>query len=388
MPDFLHGIRVTETAASAGLAVIATAVIGLIATAPDADAAAFPLDRPVLVSEIETAIGKAGAGGTLKGALTAIADQARCPIVVVRVAPGADAEATELAIVGADANGVRTGMQALLASYAQLGVKPRIIGAPGLETEVVTTQLCLVAQKLRAMVYAAPIGETVAEVEAYAAGFTQRELMLIYPNLVRPTDVLGNTETTMAVAQAMGLRAGIDETQGWHKTLSNVPIGIVTGTTKDVSFDLQDPDCDANALNAANVTTIVRLNGRLRFWGNRTTSADENFVFESATRTAQVLAETMALGLSPYLDRPLVPSLARDIVEEINELFRKLKRAGQVLGAEAWFDSAKNPVEALKAGKLTISYKYTPVPPLESLTLIQEITDEYLADFGTLVAAA
>ncbi len=69
------------------------------------------------------------------------------------------------------------------------------------------------------------------------------------------------------------MRALIDQEQGWHKTLSNVPLpdstagtGVV-GATKDISFDIQDADCDANQLNAARITTLVPISGRLRFWG-------------------------------------------------------------------------------------------------------------------------
>ncbi|MCK2772558.1 hypothetical protein MZF26_26830, partial [Escherichia coli] len=39
----------------------------------------------------------------------------------------------------------------------------------------------------------------------------------------------------------------------------------------------------------------------------------------------------------------------------------------------------------LKAGKLYIDYDYTPVPPLENLTLRQRITDKYLANLVTSV---
>ena len=170
--------------------------------------------------------------------------------------------------------------------------------------------------------------------------------------------------------------------------MSNTPVAGVDGLTKDVAFDLQDPECDANILNAAGVTTIVRLNGDLRFWGNRTCApVDGDFTFESATRTAQILADSIVAGLIWAVDKPLVPSLARDIVEIINDKFRSLKRAGLILGAVAEYSAAKNTVDTLKAGKLTISYRYTPVPPLESLGLEQEITDEYFADFATLATA-
>ncbi|STH58795.1 tail sheath protein [Escherichia coli] len=46
-----------------------------------------------------------------------------------------------------------------------------------------------------------------------------------------------------------------------------------------------------------------------------------------------------------------------------------------------------NDKDSLKAGKLTIDYDYTPVPPLENLMLRQRITDRYLVDFASRVSA-
>jgi len=394
--SFHHGIRVTETTgASNAIAIVATACIGLVATAPDASAAVFPLDVPVLVGAptstmtIADAIAAAGAAGTMKAALIGIADQVRAPVVIVRVAPGADAAATEDAVIGDDVDGVKTGMQALLAAEAQVKYRPRIIGAPGLDTLHVATALAVVAKRLRGMAYAAAIGADRADLIAYRANFTQRELMLIAPDFTAPLGAGGANVPSFAVARALGLRAMIDQTQGFHKTLSNVPVAGVTGLTKDIQFDLQDEDADANMLNAAGITTIVRINGDLRFWGNRTCAAlDGDFTFESATRTAQVLADSIVAGLIWAIDKPLLPSLARDIEERINAAFRKLTRGGYILGAQAAFDPAKNPVDQLKAGKLTIGYRYTPVPPLECLGLEQQITDEFAADFALLVASA
>jgi phage tail sheath protein FI len=383
-----HGISVTEVPSSTRtIATVATAIIGLVATAPAADAALFPLNTPVKVTVLADAIAAAGATGTLKGALQAIADQVRTTVVVVRVAPGADSAATDTAVIGADVNGLKTGMQALLAAEAQLGVRPRIIGAPGLDTEDVADELAAVAKRLRAMAYAAAIGEDRVAVATYRESFDQRELMLIWPDFTAPLGAAGADVPSFAVARALGLRAAIDQTQGWHKTLSNVPVAGVDGLTKDVQFDVQDPDCDASILNAAQVTTIVRLNGELRFWGSRTCADPTgDFTFESATRTAQILSDSIVAGMLWASDKPLTPSLARDIVEEINEKFRALKREGKILGAVAEFRGDKNPVASLKAGQLVISYRYTPVPPLEHLGLEQEISDEFLADFAALVA--
>ncbi len=386
--SFLHGINVREVKnARRSIATIATAVIGLIATAPDAAAGSFPLDTPVKVTNFEDAIAKAGAAGTLAAALRAIAAQATAPVIVVRIAPGADAAATNTAAIGVDEAGVKTGMQALLTAQPQLGLQPRIIGAPGLDTEPVAKALAIVAKKLRAMAYAQAIGADRGEAIAYRDQFDEREIMLLWPGVTAPTGVEGASAPVPIVAVALGARAAIDQAQGWHKTISNVALNEIDGLTADVTFDIQDPACDANVLNASQVTTLVRIGGAFRFWGNRTAADPEgDFTFESATRTAQILADSVALGLVWALDKPLLPSLARDIVEEINTLFRAEKRAGRIYGAEAEFLADKNPVEALKGGKLTISYRYTFVPPLEALGLEQEITDEFLADFATLVA--
>ena len=110
------------------------------------------------------------------------------------------------------------------------------------------------------------------------------------------------------------------------------------------------------------------------------------FAFESYTRTAQVLADTIAEAHLWAIDKPMHPSLVRDIIEGINAKFRELTRRGYLLGGSAWFDEELNSKETLKSGKLYIDYDYTPVPPLENLTLNQRISDRYLIDFANRVA--
>ncbi len=58
---------------------------------------------------------------------------------------------------------------------------------------------------------------------------------------------------------------------------------------------------------------------------------------------------------------------------------------GYIIDADCWFDESANDKETLKAGKLYIDYEYTPVPPLENLTLRQRITDKYLVNLAASV---
>lgn len=342
--------------------------------------AAFPLNRPVLVTDVRTAIGVAGETGTLRPALEAIADQGSPIVIVVRVGVGADAAATSANVLGGMVDGKYTGMQALLAAEAQLGVRPRILGAPGLDTEVVTNKLVTIAKLLRGFAYASCDGvTTVGAAVVYAQSFNARELMLIWPDA---TGWKGK-----AIATALGRRAMIDEEIGWHKSLSNVPIAGVTGLTADVHFDIRDMSTDAGLLNEGQVTTIVRMNG-YRFWGNRTTSDEPQFAFETAVRTSQAIQDAIAETLAAFVDKPMTDGLIRDIEETVNAKLAQWVSEGRLIGGRCWFDSAANPAAQLADGKLVIDYDYTPVAPLEGLQLNQRITDKYYAGFGDILNAA
>ena len=390
LDQYHHGVRVVEiTEGTRPIRTIATAIIGLVATGPAADAAAFPLNTPVLVTDVYAALAKAGATGTLGKTLNAIAQQARPIIVVVRVEPGVDAAATTSNVIGTVLpSGQRTGLKALLSAQAQLGVKPRILGAPGLDTPAVAAELASVAQQLRAMAYASCWEcDTVAEALAYRADFGARELMLIHPNF-QSWDTVGNAAAEApAVAYALGLRAKIDFETGWHKTISNVAVNGVVGISKSIFWDLQSSATDAGLLNEDGVTTLINAQG-FKFWGSRTCSDEPLFSFESSVRTAQVLADSIAEAHMWANDKPMHPSIVKDILEGVNAKMRELKTLGYILDGSAWYDETINTAARLKEGKLVIDYDYTPIPPLEDLAFRQRITDRYYAEFASRVNAA
>lgn len=387
--DYHHGVRVFElNEGTRPIRTIETAIIGLVGIADDADAATFPPNTPVLITDVLAASGKAGDLGTLAPSLDAIADHGSPAVVVVRVPKGTtDAETTSNLVGSVTAGGQLTGVKALLGSQSRFGVKPRILGVPGLDSLPVATELVSIAKKTRAMAYLSAYGaETKEAAVAYRENFGDREAMVIWPNFTRWDTVANATAVAPAAARALGLRAWIDENHGWHKTLSNVPVQGVTGISQDVYFDLQDESTDANYLNSHEVTTLVRRDG-YRFWGSRTCSDDPLFAFESAARTAHVLADTIAEAHFWAVDKPLNPSLARDIIEGVKAKGRELVRLGYLLGFDCWLDPTLNEPAVLKAGKLYIDYDYTPVPPLENLMFQQRITDRYLLDFASRMAA-
>ena len=382
-----HGIRVIESSDELAAATEqSTAVIGLVATAgaaagaaTDRLALAFPIDKPVLVTDARAAIAEAGTTGTLRKALAAIADQGSPLVVVVRVAIGADANATAGNVLGSDEGGY-TGVYALLTAQQRVGVRPRILGAPGLDSELVVNALAGIAKELRGYVYAAarPLAAQVAtrdEAVTYRADFGQRELMLIWPDF---TGWDGQ-----AVAIALGTRAMIDERIGYQKSISNVAVIGAAGLTHDVTFDVRSGANDAAVLNAAQVTTLVRNNG-FRFWGNRGCAGEDEalFSFEVATRTAQVIGDHLADINVQMIDKPMTEGTVRSIIELGNARLAREVTLQRLIGAECRYDKAKNPPSQLAAGQLAIDFDFTPVAPLEGLTINQRITDRYYLSFA------
>ncbi len=127
--SFHHGTRVFQSAETPVLVRTGqTAVIGLIGTAPDADAARFPINKPVQILRPADADGL-GTDGTLADAIDSIFDQIGCPIVMVRVEEGDDTAETFANLVG---NQIAfSGVHAFRRAKSDGLYKPKLLIAPG-----------------------------------------------------------------------------------------------------------------------------------------------------------------------------------------------------------------------------------------------------------------
>lgn len=387
-----HGVRVTEnTDLVTAINDVDSSVIGIVAVADDADTGQFPLNKPVLITRVSSVLGKAGKAGTLYKALKAISDQVSTRVIVVRVEAakeGAENKTQDQLVIGTtEEDGSYSGMQALLVAEQMegIGCRPRILAAPGLESDAVTAALVTVAGKMRAFAYSGCPGCTKpSDAIAFRKKISGREIMLLWPDFIAFNPVSGKNETFPAAAYACGLRARLDHEQGWHRSLSNMPVKNVLGVSASVSWSLQDENSDANTLNNSEVTTLIHQgDGSSRFWGNRTPETAE-YIFEVYTRTAQQLADTIAEAQLQIVDSPLTPANAKDAVSAIKAKLDALVTAGKLIGAECWFDIVDNNTTSLRQGIVRIRYKYTPVPPMECMELYQTFTDEF---FGSAFAS-
>lgn len=376
-----HGITANEyTEGVRSISDISTAIIGMVCTAEDADAKAFPLNTPIFATSAYDLLAKAGTKGTLAKSLDAIVDQADAQVVIVRVNDSKNTEELKANVIGTAEGGNYTGLKALRRAKAVTGFTPKILGCPELDSQDVLTELVGVAQATRAFAYGSAGGNPdITEVGNYRKNFGQRELMLIDNEFMAFDPTTKKTETAATIARVLGARAKLDKNVGWHKSISNTEINGVSGLKFARSFDLLDKNCDANTLNNKDVTTLIREDG-FRVWGNRTCTNDSMMAFEVATRTAQIIQETIASAFMWALDKPMHPSLMEDIIMAINAKLAQYVNKGYILGARVFIDKTLNTSETVQAGQFTISYEFTWVPPLENMVFNQHVTDTFFVN--------
>ena len=171
MTQFHHGVTATEvTQGILPMRNADTSTIGLICISDDADNTHYPEDTPVLLTGItQDDLDKAGKNGTLYESLHTIRSITNPMVVVLRVSNPSDTAALDV----------------LLNSQSKLGITPKILGAPNIDTPSVVRKLVAIAKRRRGFVYASPRRDDgtlitdKAEIVAYRNSFGDRGLMLI-----------------------------------------------------------------------------------------------------------------------------------------------------------------------------------------------------------------
>lgn len=390
--QFLHGIEVLEIDdGTRPIRTVKSSVIGIVGTAPQADAGAFPLDTPVLLTGSPRQAQALGEAGTLKPALDGIFDQCGAMVVVVRVEEGADEAATLSNVVG-DATAMR-GVHAFLGAQSEVKATPRILCAPGFTHQrpdgaanPVVAELTGIASRLRAVVVADGPDAGPSEAITYREDWGSDRVFVVAP-WVRVWDTQAGA---VAVQPASGRVAGMicarDNTRGFWWSPSNQPVGGIVGVSRPVDFSLSDTNSQANFLNENEVATIIHRDG-YRLWGNRTTASDPLFAFLSVRRTCDMVYESVEEALLWAMDRPLSANLIHDVRESVAAYLRHLTALGALLGGKCWLDEELNAKEQLMAGKLYLDFDLEPPAPLEHLVFRAHRENGYYEELVSRVAS-
>jgi phage tail sheath protein FI len=363
------------------------AVVGIIGTAPEADADLFPFDTPVFMYSDDAAKRIAlGTDGTLAGALNLINAQlgefqVAAKVIVVRVADGEDAAETIANIVG---DGSTTGLAAFVEAAPLLGVIPRLLCAPGFTSQregsdanAVCAALPAVCAKLLA--HAVVDGPATTEQTAldWRETLSSDRLIPVDPAV----KVLGGTaETVVPMSPAViGIAVRRDhEKQGrpFH-SWANQPVRGIVGPSRPINFSLTDGATEGQRLLASNIGVLLRgemgvetaiASGGFVFVGTDNAGEDDLWRFYNVTRGRDYIHLMFLRTLRFYLGRfNITGQTVQAVVNTMSFALRDLKADGDILGYEVKFTRDQNSPEQLRLGRFTINFAAEEAPVLRYL---------------------
>jgi phage tail sheath protein FI len=373
MSDYLHGVEqfLLENA-ERPITVLAASTIGLVATADDADETVFPLNVPTLCNS-EKMIASAGTTGTLGTALRDIYRQTGVVVVVVRVEEGIDEAETVANVIGevGAEGGLYTGINALVAAEAKVGVRPRLLVAPEFSHLVgVGTELETVAKKLNAIAIVDGTESGFSNVIAEAANFD--EVLFVNGGIEVYDPDAQTTVTRKASATIAGHIVRVDNEEGYWNSPSNRKIYGITGTSELVDHAIGSKTSMANQYNASNVCTIVNQQGGFFFWGNRLANGG----LLTHQRVRYIVGDSILYAHQEMLDRNVTKSYVEGVKNRVNRLLRRLIAREVISGGQCWLDQELN-VSAIGTGQVYWDYDLGLFDVAERMTFRQYVNDSY-----------
>ena len=354
-------------------------VIGLIGTAPAADAETFPVDTPVLISSSDaTKLAALGATGTLADAVKGINDQVgymgvSAKIVVVRVTEGADAAATIAAIVGDEAT--MTGVHAFKLAPSDIGVIPRILIAPGYTHQItapatsnpVVEELAVVAEPLLAHAIVEGPGTTETAITDWRESINSKRVI--------PVDlwvyVLEGTSTVTrpGVSRVAGLAVAVDyEHRGrpMH-SWANRPIRGIVGLVRNPAFSLTDGATEGQRLLAANVGIAVRgelgvesaiASSGYVFVGTDNAGTDDVWRFYNQTRGRDFIHLGLMRAIRSFLGPNNIEGhVIQAVLNTADAWLNLLKADVDIIDFRIGFEKDVNTPENIRLGRFRFFFK-------------------------------
>ena len=382
MTGFFHGVTVTNVDTGArSIALPASSIIGLVDTFTEGPGVTAKANDLVLITSEREAVAAFGKDAAITKACRAIYTRAKAVIVACGVAKVAAPAEQTAAIIGAvEADGKRTGLQALLDGKSRFNAQPRLLVAPKHSaTDAVGTALVALADKLRGIAIIDGPNSTDEAAIAYAGNFGAKRAYMVDPG-VRYWD--NDSEATVDApgsAWVAGLFAWTDNEYGFWASPSNKEFVGITGTGRPVEFLDGDDSCRANLLNNANVATIIRDDG-FRLWGNRTLSSDPKWAFVTRVRTMDIVMDAILYGHKWAVDRSITATYVKDVTEGLQAFMRDLKNQGAIINFEVYADPELNTASQLEQGKVYWNIRFTDVPPAENPNFRVEVTNQWLTE--------
>lgn len=284
-------------------------------------------------------------------------------------------------IGGTDANGVKTGIDAIELIYQTFNMIPTIFAAPGWsKIEDVDTALKSKSQNLNGHWYAwvnsdidcSTDGATTiidAKTAKTASGFIGVMEGPCWPMAYKGTRKFHiSTLATVTMQRVDYKNDNVPYETPSNKAVDVSGLCIADGTV--IEYD----QIQANDLNSKGIRTLTYWGGRWILWGSHTgdyeygKDMDKRNVFDSNIRMIYYIANTFQSRYGTLVDKPMNRALKDTILNDFQEWFDNLAAQGKILYGEITFTEISNPTSDVVEGDFDFDIETTTTPPGKSLT--------------------
>lgn len=276
---------------------------------------------------------------------------------------------------------VRTGFSCYVDCFNLFGFKPKIFITPGYSSvTAVATAMISLADTYKGYAYIdAPAGTTVSGAVAgrgplgtISFNTSNKRAMLFYPMLKAYDKATNANLDTPYSMWAAGVRAAVDNNEGYWISASNHEIKGIVGLERNISSSINDASTDANTLNSNGITTVLNSFGTgIREWGNRNASYPTSTLvssFESVQRTQDIIDESIEYAMLSFIDKPIVQATIDSVRASVNAFMRTLISRGAIVDGECTYNAADNSAAELAAGHVVFTNTFLPPSPMERIT--------------------
>lgn len=397
------GVRVFSDLSSNIVSIDArdSTTIAMSMPAAQADPAVFPLNEPIVVDPVDTALVTKLGPGLARDAIAQVLSEGVIPTFIVsrseHSTTGADEEKLK-AEVGAIAGSAvdRTGVYSLLDAEAKTGRKPGIIMAPGYTSQRIDNLKNAAAVSIN--VVKDMLVDCIGVVDAtqtndaaaigYAADFsTALGMVACYPAVEVSLD--GETVTRAMSPHVAGAIVRRDKEVGTpFKAAWNRPLKGILGLSKTISYRDGDPSCQANVLVQAGLGTVIN-NSTL--WAPFTTATDPTVkAYRSLKRirTRRAIEARFAPTMRAYLSEDIGAHLVTLLSQTLSGFCEDAKTLGGIIGYDVVWSKTLNPAINLRDGILRLKLRFEESSDLVDLQIFTEPQPEAFGVLADQIAAA
>lgn len=220
-----------------------------------------------------------------------------------------------------------------------------------------------VLEKLRAIAFIDGQNTTDAAAVLSRGKYGSERLYLVDPHSQVYDTELDGYVAQPSSARFAGVQVRVDREIGFYKSVSNERIYGIDGPSRPISYGNQ-----SNYLNENAVGTIISFGEGYRTWGNRTTANS----FLAVRRTKDFINEAIEEAFLAFVDKPMNDANIKFLVESGRAFLRTLEAEQYILkgSSDVWLDPDLNEPTEMRQGRITLSVKFEPPPPMEDIRVI------------------